>query len=159
MLTTPFSIPSHCNQSVSAGKCRASLAFTYGVADYTINCYDSNENERQCGTLAQRGSCVISHNIFQDKIDRSCDDKMLSSLVSVNIIQSPSSATFIVYCNQALCNTNSTLQKVKDIMFQYNVTATSDGRLIDVEYVGNYESKLMISIPLMIMIIFGLLSN
>ncbi|CAF3704509.1 unnamed protein product [Rotaria sp. Silwood1] len=246
MLTTPFSIPSHCNQSVSAGKCRASLAFTYGVADYTIkfeaassnviadidnlrqaslillstdslyftydikyacndkddcarelaknasiemlqrqaesptireeltsfmksplltsnnsniSCYDSNENERQCGTLAQRGSCVISHNIFQDKIDRSCDDKMLSSLVSVNIIQSPSSATFIVYCNQALCNTNSTLQKVKDIMFQYNVTATSDGRLIDVEYVGNYESKFMISIPLMIMIIFGLLSN
>ncbi|CAF5137217.1 unnamed protein product, partial [Rotaria sp. Silwood1] len=76
-------------------------------------CYDSNENERQCGTLAQR----------------------------------------------ALCNTNSTLQKVKDIMFQYNVTATSDGRLIDVEYVGNYESKFMISIPLMIMIIFGLLSN
>ncbi|CAF3405811.1 unnamed protein product [Rotaria sp. Silwood2] len=245
-LTTPFSIPSNCNQSVSAGKCRASLSFTYGVADYiiefeaassnvitdienlhqtslilpstgllyftydikyacndkddcaqelaknasiemlqrqadnpeirekltsfikspiltsnnsNISCYDSNENERQCSTLTQRRSCVISHNIFQNKIDRSCDDRTLGGVVSINIFQTPSSAAFIIYCNQVLCNTNSTLQKVKDIMFEYNVTATSDGRLIDVEYVGNYEFKLMISIPLMIMMIFSLLLN
>ena len=47
--------------------------------------------------------------------------------------RSPNSATFeIVGCNRSLCNDNSTLKAVKDIMLKYNVTVTLDGRLVQI---------------------------
>ncbi|CAF4979477.1 unnamed protein product, partial [Rotaria sp. Silwood1] len=97
-----------------------------------LTCYDSDENELQCDTLTKPSSCFISNEIFQNTTNRSCTNKLiLTGTVAVYMYQSHSSAAFTVYCNRTLCNTNLTLQAVKDIMFKYNVTAISDGRLVD----------------------------
>ncbi len=36
-----------------------------------------------------------------------------------------------MHCNRTLCNGNSTLKAVKELMFKYNITKTLDGRLND----------------------------
>ncbi|CAF5115396.1 unnamed protein product, partial [Rotaria sp. Silwood1] len=78
MLTTPFSIPSHCNQSVSAGKCRASLAFTYGVADYTINFEAASSNViADIDNIRQASLILLSTDslYFTYDIKYACNDK------------------------------------------------------------------------------------
>jgi hypothetical protein len=60
-------------------------------------------------------------------------------------------ASFNVHCNRSLCNTQSTLQAAKELMFKYNVIKTPDERLDG--------SRLIISTSLTIMMIFLLFSN
>jgi hypothetical protein len=52
-----------------------------------LTCYDSKENVRQCGTLAKRRSCVISHEIKQNVINCSCADALWAGDVFVSIYQ------------------------------------------------------------------------
>jgi len=122
-----------------------------------LTCYDSKENVSQCGTLAKRGSCVISHEIEKNAINRSCVSEMIVYEIPVSISQLSNSATFTVHCNRSLCNVNSILQAVKDLMFKYNVTTTLDGRLV--ESIEGCGSKLMASVLIMIIMSVGLLSD
>lgn len=64
--------------------------------------------------------------------------------------QSNKHATFRVECKQSLCNNNSTLDAIRELMLKYNVTATLDGQSIDKEFIVDYGSKLMASISLVI---------
>jgi hypothetical protein len=117
-----------------------------------LNCYDSNQNVYPCGTLTRPGSCVMSHTITQKKISTECDTEQAVGNAYVSIYQSTSDFTrFSVHCNRSLCNTHSTLQGVKDLMFKHNVTVTADGRL--------NGSRLMISTSLMIMMICIVIFN
>ncbi|UJR30259.1 hypothetical protein I4U23_017797 [Adineta vaga] len=140
--------------------------------DSSIACYDSNDHEYQCSTAEKRGFCSISHEIFQNRTDRSCrNTKMTKQKVSVNQIelktfvatqdfvsikQSSRSADFTVFCNPTLCNTNATLQTVKNFMFNNRITETIDGKLIDIEpeIINNSGGKMTTSILIMIMMIF-----
>jgi hypothetical protein len=81
-----------------------------------LTCYDSNENIQSCGTLTQSGSCVISNNIFQNKITYVCGDKGIFSTPFVDIYQSEHYLSFDIQCNQSLCNNQTTLQQVKSII-------------------------------------------
>jgi len=119
-----------------------------------LTCYDSKENVGQCGTTAKHGLCIISHEIVRN---RSCIAEVKADEVPVSIYQYSNYASFDVHCNRSLCNNNSILQNVKDIMFKYNVTTALDGRLV--ESIEGCGSKLMASILLMIIMIFGLLSD
>jgi hypothetical protein len=235
--THPFDIPDRCNQSVLAGKCLASIGFSYDSQAYTVqfqadpsiyitsldnihrasmrlsststvvfsydvqyackntddcardlirkttvdtlqrqintsalekeliplivspfpapnnstlNCYNSKANISHCNTSEERGLCIIAHFIETDSVLRTtvCGKWAQSPFVSMD--QSDISARFDVNCNRSLCNDNSTLQTVKELMFKYKVTATSDGRLVDKGFNTNDGSKLMAFILLMI---------
>jgi hypothetical protein len=119
-----------------------------------LNCYDSN----QCGTSTKPGACVIEDTILKKEISIRCDNQSIFGDVYISIYHSDRNfATFGVHCNRSVCNSPSTLQSAKELMFKYNITATLDGRLMDL---GNSDgSKSMMSISLMIMMIFGLLLN
>jgi hypothetical protein len=117
-----------------------------------LNCYDSHQNVYPCGTLTRPGSCVISHTIIQKKMSAECDTEQTVGNAYVSIYQSNSDfARFSVHCNRSLCNTHSTLQGVKDLMFKYNITVTADE--------GLNGSRLMISTSLMIMMICIVIFN
>lgn len=115
-----------------------------------LTCYDSNQNIQSCGTLTQSGSCVISNNIFENKIINVCGDKDIFSTPFVNIYQSNHYLTFDIQCNQSLCNNQTTLQEVKSIIHKYHITMTPDGRLY------NLSSKLISSAVVTIFMIIVL---
>lgn len=118
----------------------------------SLNCYDSNQNIHQCDVSTQPGSCAISEIISKKETSIQCDTEVGDNNAYVSIYQSDSGyASFDVHCNRSLCNTYSTLQATKELMFRYNVTKTADGRLSG--------SQLIISTSLMIMVIFILFSN
>lgn len=121
-----------------------------------LECYDSNSNISKCGTAEQHGVCFITHSMETglDSIKHQCIYTPAIKLTSVSIFQSDYSANFYVGCNRSsLCNDNSTLKAVKKLMFEYNVTATLDGRLVDKEFIRSYGLKLMASISLTAMMI------
>jgi hypothetical protein len=116
-----------------------------------LNCYDSSQNAHQCGTSTTPGACVISDTISKKKRSITCDTKLDVGDAYINIYQSDNDyALFEVYCNRSLCNSQSTLQTAKELMFKYGVTITEDGRLDG--------SRLIISTSLMIIMIFFLLT-
>jgi hypothetical protein len=117
-----------------------------------LNCYDSKQNVYQCGTSTKPGSCVISDEISKKKISATCDTKLDVGNAYISMFHSDRNhVTFDVHCNRSLCNTYSTLQVAKELMFKYNVTVTLDGRLDG--------SRLIISTSLMIVMIFILFFN
>jgi len=113
-----------------------------------LTCYDFNENIQSCGTLNQSGSCVISNNIFENKLIYVCGDKDIFSIPFVNIYQSEHYLTFDIQCNQSLCNNQTTLQQVKSIMYKYDINITPDGRLY------NHSYKLIPSVVVTMIMIF-----
>ena len=122
--------------------------------------YDSIDNIFLCGTLANPALCVVDLIIKKNSIDRSCTTTMKPIEAYVNMYQSHDGyATFDVGCNRSLCNTQSTLQSVKNVMFKYNVTITLDGHLMENGSVINYRSKLRIFVLFIIMVNFHFLSN
>lgn len=119
-----------------------------------LTCYDSNQNSISCGTTTNRGSCVISNSIFENKIIRVCGDKEIFSEPFVSIYQSQHYLSFDIQCNQSICNNQTTLQEVKAIMFKYGITVTPDGGLL------NFGSKLIVSISsIIIMLLLTLVFN
>jgi hypothetical protein len=128
--------------------------------NYNLICYDSNDNEFQCGTSAKPALCIISDIFHQNAMNRSCAVPMQPNEVFVSMYQSESNyGTFDVQCNRSLCNVIQTLQAVKNVMFKYNVTITSDGRLMENGSMINYGSKLMICVLFVIIKFLGLLPN
>jgi hypothetical protein len=242
-LTQPFVIPDQCSQIVSAGKCTASVTFSFDRQEYTVQfhadpsvyisgvdntrhaymsllstnslyfsytieygcknkddcardlvrdglmdilerqfpisnikdellplisssalppnnshllCYVSNEQIRQCGTSSKPGSCFISHHILGNTMNRTCSGGIMSDTIAVSMYQSSNHITFNIYCNRTLCNENSTLQAVKNLLFNHNVTVTLDGQL---GTTGNIGSKLLVPNLFLIMMIYFLFLN
>jgi hypothetical protein len=117
-----------------------------------LNCYDSYKRVWQCGTLTRPGSCHIANQISDNTTTIECDNIFMWGTSGIGISQSgDNSASFSVYCNKSLCNTYSTLEQAKALMFKYNVTLTPDGRLTG--------SRLIISTSLMIVMILFLIFN
>jgi hypothetical protein len=116
-----------------------------------LNCYDSNQKVHQCATLTKPGSCIVANKITNNQISSSCRTDSFEREISINMYQEKDDATFDIRCNRNLCNGRSTLQAVKQILYRHNITQTPDGRL--------NGSRFHISIFLMIIMIFGLLSN
>ncbi len=128
--------------------------------DPNLNCYDSNQNISPCGTSIKPGSCIILNAILKKTMSVRCDTSAAIGNAYISIDQSDNNyASFNVHCNRSLCNSHSTLQTAKELMFKYSITATLDGRLVDTGTIVNDGSKLMVSILLMIMIFLGLLSD
>jgi hypothetical protein len=120
--------------------------------NFALYCYDSNQNAYPCGTLTKPGSCVISHTITHKKISTECDTEQTVGNAYVSIYHSDSNfALFNVHCNRSVCNTHSTLQSVKNLMFKHNITVTADGRL--------NGSRFIVSTTLMIAMIFIVIFN
>ncbi|UJR35945.1 hypothetical protein I4U23_028686 [Adineta vaga] len=116
-----------------------------------LSCYDRNETIHQCGSSTQYGLCRISNDIYEKKNTFSCSTLGILNEISVYIHQYDGySATFDLHCNRSLCNDEATLNSVKGILFKHGVTATLDGRLVDVDIVVNHGSKILISFALMI---------
>ncbi len=120
------------------------------TANSNLNCYDEKENVRQCATSMTQGACVLSNEISKNKINRSCKQSS-SREIFVGMYQTDNDNRFDYQCDRSLCNDQSILRDIKQIMFKYNVTITLDGRL--------NGSRLIISISLMSMMMFTLLFN
>ncbi|CAF1257489.1 unnamed protein product [Rotaria sp. Silwood1] len=116
-----------------------------------LNCYDSNQKVHRCGTLTNPGSCIVANDITKNKISSSCKIDSFQREISISMYQEKNYATFDVRCNQNLCNGHATLKAVKQILFRHNITQTPDGRLNGASF--------RVSILLMIIMLFGLLSN
>lgn len=112
-------------------------------------CYDANEVLHECTTVSLIGICGLSNKVSGNKISRSCSNSMREIFVSM--YRSGNDDMFDFQCDESLCNNQTTLQNIKRIMFEYNVTKTLDGRLDG--------SRLVISISLIIMTMFTLLFN
>lgn len=98
--------------------------------DSNLQCYDSNETIRTCSTSPQTSSCVIIDKINEKKLSMTCETQLYAGNAYVSIYQSTiDDASFDVHCNRSLCNTRSTLDAVKDVVFKYGITVTPDGRL------------------------------
>lgn len=103
---------------------------SHGNAD--LFCFDNDENVRQCSLASQPGACQISHQLIgRKRITRSCNNKQSSRSQHVTILDSTKTASFNIECNRFLCNGPMTIQRVKEILFQHNLTQTSEGRLND----------------------------
>ncbi|CAF1223925.1 unnamed protein product [Rotaria sordida] len=87
--------------------------------NFDLNCCDSNENVRQCSTLTKLGICIMSHRIYENKLNLSCINTEFNTRSIVSIYQSNNHATFDVQYNRSLCNDRSTLNAVQEIMFKY----------------------------------------
>jgi hypothetical protein len=95
-----------------------------------LQCFNSNENVRQCAIATKRGVCEASHQLIEKKATtRSCDNELKGSEKYVSMYDSGKYAVFSIKCNRSLCNGPMTMQAVKEIMFKYNVTKTMEGRL------------------------------
>ncbi|CAF1583523.1 unnamed protein product [Rotaria sp. Silwood1] len=125
----------------------------------TLNCYDSKENILQCNTSRKPGFCLIQHKIETNSINHSCTHEKSHISVYIMTYLLINDSTFDVACNRSLCNNNSTLRDVKELMFKHNVTVTLSGRLMDnekIEIIGNNGSKWIESIILITMMIVAL---
>ncbi|UJR24458.1 hypothetical protein I4U23_005834 [Adineta vaga] len=94
-----------------------------------LNCYNSNEQAEICIEYPNRGSCASGNTITSNKLTRSCQSSSYQPEISIAMYQDSSIATFDILCTRNLCNTQSILNSVKDILFRYNITQTPDGRL------------------------------
>ena len=100
--------------------------------DSNLTCYDSNQTAQPCGTSPQTSSCVIIDAIPQKKLSMACETGLFAGNAYVAIYQaSVDDASFDVHCNRSLCNTRSTLDAVKEVVFKYGITVTPDGRLVN----------------------------
>ena len=87
--------------------------------------------------------------MLENRISFECGLEFRTGNAFIQIYQTDDGrAELDVYCNRSLCNTHSTLQAVKELMYRYRVTATPDGLL------ASTSSQLAGSTLLMIMIIF-----
>jgi hypothetical protein len=129
------------------------LAAIQPTNNTNLDCFDSNGNVQQCATETNHITCVISDKLIENEINRSCTNDIHVKLGYLNISDSGSYAEFNINCNRPLCNGQSTLKAVKDIMFKYDVTRTPEGRL------NNGSQFTKISAWLMMIMIVSLLTN
>ncbi|CAF1398154.1 unnamed protein product [Adineta steineri] len=112
-----------------------------------LNCYNSKEKAEVCVEYPDQGSCALENTITKNKLTRSCQPSRHQPEISIRMYQDPSTATFDILCTRNLCNTQSTLNSIKDILFRYNVTQTPDGRLTGSRFqVSAFLILIMISI-------------